>query len=272
MASLDTEVTRALDALPNQLNEHGFDDWGFSRDQATRLYSLGSLLLRWFRPEVHGLENLPPGRLLVVPNHSGQLPFDGAVITNVCLRRASPPRLLRPMVERWFPSVPFVNQILSRTGAVLGDPVNCRNLLLDDQAILVFPEGARGSGKPWSRRYHLEAFGRGFMRLALETETPIVPTAVIGGEESIVSLANWKGLARLLGLPYAPISPWLPLLGPLAYLPLPVKMRITFGEPMRFTGRHDDEDEVIDVLVEKVRARVQQLVDEGLAARKAVFR
>jgi 1-acyl-sn-glycerol-3-phosphate acyltransferase len=267
----DPAVERALASLGHRVNEHGFDDWGFSRDEARRLYALAPWLLKYFRTEVEGLDHLPEGRVLIVPNHSGQLPFDGIVIACACLLMASPPRLVRSMVERWFPKIPFVNQVLSRAGAVLGDPVNCRNLLQADQSILVFPEGARGSGKPWSRRYQLAPFGRGFMRLALETGTPIVPTAVIGGEESIVSIANWKGLARLLGLPYAPVSPWLPLLGPLAYLPMPVKLKIHFGEPMRFTGPHDDEDAVIDAKVAQVRDRVQRMIGAGLAARKSVF-
>ncbi len=268
---IDPEVERTIDSLPNHVNELGFDLWGFSPKDAKLYYSLGRHIYNYFRPEIHGIENVPDKRVLIVPNHSGQFPFDGLVISNACLLLAKPPRLLRAMAERWVPTLPFINEAFSRTGVVLGDPINCRNLLLDDQAILVFPEGARGSGKAFPQRYRLVPFGRGFMRLALQTESPIVPVAVIGGEESIISLHNWKGLAKLLRVPYAPISPFLPILGPLAYLPLPVKFHVYFGEPMHFTGPFDDEDAIIDRKVQAVQDRVQQMINEGLAKRTSLF-
>jgi 1-acyl-sn-glycerol-3-phosphate acyltransferase len=262
--AIDPEVARALDSLPNEVNELGYDAWGFHRERAKLWFSIGKrLLMPYFRPEVTGLEHLPEGRMLIVPNHSGQLPIDGMIIALACLLRAEPPRLVRAMVERWFPKLPFVNELFARCGAVLGDPVNCRNLLLDDQVIVVFPEGAKGSGKTWKHRYRLQEFGRGFMRLALQTDAPIVPCAVVGGEESIVSLHDWKSMARLLGMPYLPISP--------LYFPLPVKFHVHFGEPMRFTGRFDDEDAVIDEKVKRVTEVIELLLARGLAERKSVF-
>lgn len=185
------------------------------------------------------------------------------LIVLTMLLRAHPPGLVRPMVERWFPKLPFVNELFARCGAVLGDPVNCRNLLLDDQVIVVFPEGVKGSGKTWKHRYQLQASGRGFMRLALQTDTPIVPCAVIGSEESIVSVYDWKGMARLLGMPYLPISP--------LCFPLPVKFHVHFGEPMRFDGRFDDEDAAIDAKVKRVTDAIAALIARGLAARKSIF-
>ncbi len=261
---IDPEVVRALAGLPNRVNEHGFDDWGFSPVESRALYSVARRVYDYFHPSIQGIENLPPGRALVVANHSGQLPFDGVVIAVACLLQGRPPRLVRAMIERWFPSVPYLNEILTRAGAVLGDPVNCRNLLEDEQMILVFPEGARGSGKVWKDRYRLQGFGRGFLRLALQTDTPVVPVAVVGGEESIISVHNWKALAKLFGTPYWPVSP-------LGYLPLPVKFHVKFGEPMRFSGRFDDEDAVIDEKVARVEARVQALIEELLSARKSLF-
>ncbi len=265
------EVERAIDAMPLKTNALGYDAWGLSPAHAKRTFSLAYHVYRYFRPRIHGLQNLPAGRCLVVPNHSGQLPLDGLVIAVACLLHADPPRILRAMAERWFPTLPFVSEAFYRSGVVLGDPINCRNLLEADNSILVFPEGARGSGKTWDHRYQLVAFGRGFMRLALQTGAPIVPTAVIGAEESIISLHDARWLARLLKAPYAPVSPLLPLLGPLAYLPLPVRFHVYFGEPMRFSGPFDDEDEVIDLKVREVRDRVQQLIDQGLARRRSVF-
>jgi 1-acyl-sn-glycerol-3-phosphate acyltransferase len=267
----DPELTRVFASLPNRVSDLGFDPWGFSPSEAARYYPLADLLFDYFRTEVHGIENVPEGRVLLVPNHAGQLPLDGVVIGTACMRHANPPRLVRAMVERWFSKVPYVGEALTRVGAVLGDPTNCVNLLEDDQAILVFPEGIGGSGKTFQERYKLKPFGRGFMRIALRTGAPIVPVAVIGSEESIPSVHNLAPLARLLGLPYFPVSPFLPLLGLLAYFPLPVKFSVYFGEPMHFTGPWDDEDAVIEEKVAQVQARVQQMIDEGLRARASIF-
>lgn len=268
---IDSEVAAAIDSLPNKLNSLGFDAWGFHPEQAKFYFSLARHIYNYFRPEIHGIENVPAGRALIVPNHSGQIPFDGLVVAVACLLQAAPPRLPRAMAERWVSTLPFINEMFARSGVVLGDPINCRNLLEDDQAILVFPEGARGSGKTFQQRYKLRAFGRGFMRLALQTNSPIVPVAVIGAEESIISVYNWERLAKLLHAPYLPISPFLPILGPLAYFPLPVKFHIYFGEPMHFSGPFDDEDSVIQKKVDSVQARVQQLIDDGRRARKSLF-
>jgi 1-acyl-sn-glycerol-3-phosphate acyltransferase len=263
----DPDVVAALDASIGSVNEIGFDAWGFSPEWAKVLYTIGKRVYDYFRPEVFGAENIPAGRVLIVPNHAGQLPFDGIVIAVATLLHTKPPRLCRAMVERWFPKTPFINEIFARGGAVLGAPINCRNLLLDDQAILVFPEGARGSGKLFQDRYKLVDFGRGFMRLALQTKTPIVPTAVIGSEESIVSVHSSKLLARVFQAPYFPIPPHLPLLGALAYFPLPVKFRVHFGKPMYFEGAFDDEDSAIDAKVAEVQAEVQRMIDAGLKQR-----
>lgn len=268
---IDPEVSRAIDQNPMRLNELGYDDWGFHPEAAKLLFSLARQVYRYFRPVIHGIENVPAGRVLIVPNHSGQLPFDGLVVAVACLLEANPPRLVRSMAERWFPTLPFVNEAFSRAGVVLGDPINCRNLLEADNAILVFPEGARGCGKPWSQRYRLTEFGRGFMRLALQTGSPIVPVAVVGAEESIPSVTNLEWLAKRLGAPYIPVPMLLPLLGPLAFLPLPTRFYVWFGEPMRFEGPFDDEDEVIEAKVQEVKKRIQSMIDEGLRRRPSVF-
>lgn len=268
---VDPRVAAALDAIPNETNPLGYDRWGLSIEHSKLYYSLAYQIYRYFRPVVTGMENLPAGRVLVIANHSGQLPFDGLVVQVACLLEADPPRLLRPMAERWFPTLPFVSEAFYRSGVVLGDPINCRNLLEADNGILVFPEGARGSGKTWDHRYQLVPFGRGFLRLALQTGTPILPVAVIGAEESIISVADLKGLARALGMPYFPVPALLPLLGPLAYLPLPTQFHVHMGELMHFNGPFDDEDEAIDAKVDTVMARIQAMLDDGLARRESVF-
>jgi 1-acyl-sn-glycerol-3-phosphate acyltransferase len=269
--AVDSDVARGIDGNPTRVNELGYDPWGYHPETAKVLFSLARHVYRYFRPVVHGIEHLPPGRVLIVPNHSGQLPFDALVAAVACLLEAKPPRLVRSMVERWFPTIPFVNQAFVRAGCVVGDPINCRNLLEADNAILVFPEGARGSGKVWKDRYRLVKFGRGFMRLALQTKAPIVPVGIVGAEESIVSLYNLKRVARLFGAPYFPVPALLPLLGPLAYLPLPTRIHLWFGEPMVFDGPFDDEDEVIEKKAQQVARRVQELIDRGLRERTSIF-
>lgn len=269
---VDREVSRAIDRIPNHLNELGYDPWGLHPESAKLYYSIARRVVAYFRPEIHGIEHLPAGRVLVVANHSGQLPLDGLLISVAALLQAEPPRLLRAMAERWVPTLPWVSEILSRCGVVVGDPTNCRNLLRDENAILDFPEGTRGSGKIWRDRYRLKRFGRGFMRLALRTNTPIVPVAVIGGEESIISVHNARKLAALLRAPYFPVHPLAPLLGPLAYWPLPVKFHVWFGEPLHFSGPYDDEDAAIEEKVAVVTRIIQRMIDDGLARRRGLFR
>jgi 1-acyl-sn-glycerol-3-phosphate acyltransferase len=265
------EVDRAFSSLEHELNELGYDDWGFHPQTAKHAFAIGDLLYRYFRTQTTGVDKIPDGRVLLIANHSGQLPLDGMVIATACLLEGSPPRAIRAMVERMVPTLPYVNELFSRSGAVVGDPTNCRNLLSAGNAILVFPEGAAGCGKLFKDRYKLTNFGRGFMRLALQTQTPIVPISVVGAEESIPSVMNLKRLASLVGAPYVPIPPHLPLLGPLAYLPLPTRFYIDFGEPMQFDGRADDEDEIIDRKVAAVSTRIQTMLDERLAVRPSVF-
>ena len=152
------------------------------------------------------------------------------------------PRLVRSMVEYFVPTVPFASYLFARWGQITGTPENCRRLLAAEEAVLVFPEGTRGISKNFSRRYQLAEFGKGFLRLALEMRAPIVPIAVIGAEEQAPAI-NVKPLARLFGAPSFPVVPYPPFL-PL--VPLPVKYRLYFGEPIRMTGDPDDDDEVLD--------------------------
>jgi 1-acyl-sn-glycerol-3-phosphate acyltransferase len=267
----EPRVVRALEAASPATGGAEWDAWGFSKRESQLYYSLAYLIYQYFRPRLEGIERIPSGKVVVVANHSGQLPFDGLVLAVACLLEARPPRLLRGMAERWFPTLPFVNEAFYRSGVVLGDPINCKNLLDAGNGIMVFPEGIRGSGKTWDHRYRLVRFGRGFMRLALQAEAPIVPVSIVGAEESIISLYDIKPLARLLKMPYFPVPALLPLLGPLAYLPLPTRFYLDFGEPMRFDGAFDDEDEAIDEKVTEVMVRVQSMIDGRLARRESVF-
>ncbi|MDH5492390.1 MAG: acyltransferase family protein [Myxococcales bacterium] len=263
------EIDARLAALPTAANEIGFDPFGFDPGTTRYVVAVASLLhRRYFRTQVHGLGSLPEGRVLVIANHSGQLPFDAVVIAAAMLLDANPPRFPRSMVEKWSAELPFVSVLFPRCGQVVGSPENARRLLEQEAALLVFPEGARGISKTFERRYQLTRFGLGFLRLALETRTPIVPVAVIGAEEQYISLGNIKPLAKLLGMPALPIIPQLLLGMP---FPLPTKYHLYFGEPIRFEGDPDDDDHVIEQKVHRVRGTIQAMVNEGLKRREHIF-
>src|SRR5919206_3536156 len=166
-------------------NEYGVDPYGFDVDYAVAALAPFLWLYRkYFRVEVHDIGRVPPeGRILLVANHSGQLPFDAAMLGVSLLVELDPPRAARALVEKWVPTLPFVSSFYARLGQVVGTPENCRRLLAAGEALLVFPEGVRGLNKLWRDRYKLQEFGLGFMRLALEAGAPLVPPGILGGGE-----------------------------------------------------------------------------------------
>jgi 1-acyl-sn-glycerol-3-phosphate acyltransferase len=265
LAMAGDDLDRRLQGSRPQ-NEYGVDPFGFSLDYA--LSAIGPFLWlykNYFRCETYGVDKVPAGRVLLVANHSGQLPVDGAMIGVAMLTEAQPPRAIRSMVEKWVPTLPFVSTFFARVGQIVGTPENCRRLLERDETILVFPEGLKGISKLYPQRYQLQEFGLGFMRLALETNTPIVPIAVIGGEEQAPAIMNLKPVAKLLGFPVMPVTPY----G--APFPLPVKYRLHFGDPLFFTGPADDDDAELEKKVKVVKASIQTMIEQGLKQRKAVF-
>ncbi len=267
---LGEEFNARLARVPLNLVATGVDPFGL--DPQWTKYALAAVALlhrHYFRTEVVGAENIPAGRALLVANHSGQIPIDGALIGASLFMDAEPPRFTRAMVEKWTQTLPFVSLLFARVGQVVGVPENAKRLLESDEILLVFPEGARGISKPFEKRYQLTDFGLGFMRLAMETGTPIVPVSVIGGEEQYISMGNFEPLARLLRMPSFPILPQLLL--PFGALPLPTRYHITFGEPMRFDGDPDDDDAIIEEKVFVVKATVQAMLHRGLKTRKSVF-
>src|SRR5215471_2876343 len=267
LSNAGEDFEQRLASLGRQQNEYGVDPFGFSLDYTVAAIApFLWLYKRYFRVQTFNIDRVPKGRVLLVANHSGQLPFDAAMIGISLLVEHDPPRTVRSMVEKWVPTLPYVSTFMARVGQIVGTPENCRRLLSADEAILVFPEGTRGLGKLWPQRYQLQEFGLGFMRLALETQTPIVPVAVIGAEEQAPALLSLKPIARLLGMPYLNVTPTL------LPLPLPSRYRLYFGEPMRFTGRPDDEDAELDKKVRAVKAALQEMIDQGLKEREHVFR
>lgn len=269
---VDPLVRERLGQVPARLNELGYDPWGFSPEEAAPWYSFGAWLYRhYFRVEVEGLEKIPPGRVLLIANHGGQVAWDGFLLTCALLLDKEPPRLARGMGERFITTTPFLSSVAARMGHVLGDPENCRRLLESGEAIMVFPEGVRGISKTIWERYELREFGSGFVRLAIATDTPIVPIGIVGAEESMPGLWDAKPIAKRFGLPSIPVTPFFPWLGPLGALPLPTKIRMYVDDPIRLDGEADEAEEVARKKAELVRARVQALVRLGLEQRRGIF-
>lgn len=257
------EVEAVLSRTPKPVGSFGYDPWGYNENMAKIGLGVAKLLYeKYFRVTAHGLENIPKtGRVLIVPNHSGQLPMDGVLVGYALSTNELAPRTPRAMIERFFPTVPYLGNVLNGLGAVIGDPVNCVKMLEAEEAIIVFPEGVRGSGKLHKQRYQLQRFGNGFMHLAMQQKTPIIPCGIVGCEETMPAIANIKPLAKLLGIPYAPVAP---------LLPLPARVYLNFGEPMVFQGNVDNE-ELVTERVEQVKAEIRRLIDKGLKERTKIY-
>lgn len=258
---------RLREALP-PLNSAGFDPWGLHPGTVKAAASaLSPLYKHYFRVETVGIEKVPLGKCLLIGNHGGQVPIDGLMVALSMLLEGQPPRIVRAMVERWIPMVPWISSFFIRVGEIIGHPKNCRELLNAGHTVLVFPEGTRGSGKLYKHAYKLQRFGTGFARLALETGAPVVPVAVIGTEEAYPGIMNLKPLAKLIGAPYFPITPFFPLFGPLGALPLPSKITIRFGDPIQLEGSADAPESEVQRQVERVKTALQAEINEGLKLR-----
>jgi 1-acyl-sn-glycerol-3-phosphate acyltransferase len=256
--------------LKARYRDMGGDPFGLDPDTARKAAVVCAFFHRaYFRTECQGLENLPEGRVLLVANHSGQLPIDAAIIGSAMFLDAQPPRMTRALVEKWTSTLPFVSTFYSRVGQVVGVPENARRLLEMGELLLTFPEGLKGVSKPFKDRYQLQRFGHGFMRLAIETDTPIVPVAVVGAEEQYINLGNLSWLARALRMPVFPMIPQ--MLVPGGQLPLPVKYQLYFGEPMRFQGRKEDDERVVGDKVWLVKQTIQNMLNGALERRTSLI-
>ena len=253
------------------------DDFGFDREFSQLLQPAAEWLFReYWRVEVEGLENVPAeGRALLVANHAGVVPWDGAMIRTAIASRQPGPRYARMLVAAWAFAVPFLGEALLKTGNVLAHPDNAVALLLRDELVGVFPEGVKGATKPFRDRYRVGRFGRGgFVQVAIETGAPIIPVSVVGSEEIHPVIGELPWLASLLGLPAFPLTPTWPLLGPLGLLPLPSKWFIRFGEPVaveRLGPAVAADSKLVLELSERIRDRVQDGVLELLSRRRSPF-
>ena len=256
--------------------DYEVDDFGFDPHFADNVVQpvLRPLFEKWFRVEVRGAENIPTdGRALVVANHAGTLPLD-ALMTSVAVReRAGRP--LRMLAADLAFDMPVVGTVARKAGHTLACHPDAERLLREDQVVAVFPEGYKGLGKPFKERYKLQRFGRGgFVSAALKTHAPIVPCSIVGSEEIYPNLADLSSLARLLGLPYFPVTPLFPALGPLGIIPLPSKWYIEFGTPIN-TDVYDevaaDDPMVLFEVTDHVRETIQQTLYKLLTRRRNVF-
>ena len=265
---LEPSIKERIENLPyKNLNEFGVDPFGFDPETIKKMAPLMVWLYRhYFRCEVSGAENIPKGRMMVIANHSGQLPFDGLMIAAAFLLEGPHPRILRGMAERWSAELPFISKLFVRGGAIVGEVNACLKLLELDEAVIVFPEGVKGITRLFSERYKMMRFGHGFMRIALKSKTPIIPVSLIGAEEQAPAIANLATLARILGFPAVPIV--FPQIVP---FPLPVKYRIQIGKPMNFHGDGTEEASVVSGYVGKVKSTIQNMLNDGLSKRRSIF-
>jgi 1-acyl-sn-glycerol-3-phosphate acyltransferase len=257
--------------------DYAVDSFGFDAEITQRFFlaALRPVAQKWFRVEVRGIENIPAeGGALVVSNHSGTIPVDG-MMTAVSLHDATG-RHLRPLGADLVFKMPVISELARKGGVTLACQEDAERLLRAGELVGVWPEGFKGIGKPFSERYKLQRFGRGgFVSAAMRTGVPIIPTSVVGAEEIYPLVGNVPSLARLLGVPYLPITPFFPLLGPLGLVPLPSKWLIEFGEPIRTdsydAGAADDPMLVFNV-TDQVRETIQQTLYSLLMQRTSVFR
>jgi 1-acyl-sn-glycerol-3-phosphate acyltransferase len=287
---LDTETWKGMwymvnytleyqgDILKRRLKgDYETDEWGLDWEFLEAIRPFFDFLYKvYWRVETSGVDQIPDyDRTLLVSNHSGQLPWDGAMVMTAILNEHPAQRLVRNLYANWFPTLPFLSAMLVKMGQTLATVENGTRLLEQDELVGVFPEGYKGVGKLFKDRYKLARFGRGgFVKMALRTQSPMIPVAVVGAEETYVSVYKSPTLAKVAGLPYFPISLRFPWLGLMGTIPLPTKWYIDFGEPIPTDGyRPKDADNMVLVaqLTDQVRNVVQDLINARLVKRKSVF-
>jgi 1-acyl-sn-glycerol-3-phosphate acyltransferase len=253
------------------------DDFGFDPVYEKKVQPIFDFLYeKYFRVDLEGIENVPnEGRCLLVANHSGTLPYDGVMIKVAVKREHAAKRDVRWLAEDFIFHFPFLGSMSNRIGAVRACQENAERLLRKEALVAVFPEGVKGIGKLFKERYKLQRFGRGgFIKLCLRTGSPIVPVAVIGAEEANPMIGRIEYLSKAIGVPYIPVTPTFPLLGPLGLIPAPTKWKIVFGEKIDFDGYGAEaaEDEIlVGRLAERVRATIQGMLDRGVGERRSIF-
>ena len=264
LLSIDPEIAARIEAIDLEFNKFGIDPYGIDKNDLTRFVSAFAWIYRYyFKVDVYGLDHVPSqGRGILVGNHSGGVAIDGMMVMGSMLLDAEPPRLPHGMIDKFIHEFPGVSQVMSRIGQFTGNPDQARRLLNAERLVLSFPEGARGTAKLAKDADSLVDFGTGFMRLALQTKSPIVPFGFVGGGEALPTIANLKGLGRMLGVPYVPITKWILL------VPKPTRFQLLYGQPMHFEGTGHERDEVVCEMVDQVKERIGDLIRQGRQLRE----
>jgi len=256
---------------------YAVDEFGFDPQWTESFLTIFKALYRdYWRVESTGVENVPSaGRALLVANHAGVLPWDGTMIKTAVFDEHSHPRHVRALVASQFMGMPVMSWFLRRTGQAVGHPDDTRRLLERDELVLVFPEGTRGTGKSFEDRYRLRRFGRGgFVATAIRARAPIIPISVVGSEEIYPMIGDLGPVARFFGLPYFPVTPFWPWLGPLGMIPLPSKWRIQFHAPVDVSdlpAKAAEDQHIVMSLADEVRDTIQQGIYANLKLRRGVF-
>jgi 1-acyl-sn-glycerol-3-phosphate acyltransferase len=253
------------------------DEYGFDPDLNSALLMPAALALyrNWFRVQARGLANIPDtGSALIVANHSGVLPLDAIMLQVGIFADHPAKRNLRLLGADLVYTMPVLSSLARRSGHTRADPGQAHRMLVGGEIVGVFPEGFKGIGKPFSERYRLQRFGRGgFARAALRAGVPIIPCAIVGAEEIYPMLGNSAALADALGLPYFPLTPLFPWLGPLGAVPLPSKWIIEFCEPIAACDEPiaEPDEDLVARLADAVRDTIQLKLDDLVAARGPAF-
>lgn len=260
----DDRILERVRQLEIPFNRYGIDPYGISQEDLARFFTVLDWFYRnYFSVTVSGIDHVPArGRAMLIGNHSGGVPLDALMVLSSLFFEMEPPRLAQGMVEKFMNRVPFVAQWTSRLGQFTGVPEHATQLLEAERLLMVFPEGARGTAKLYGDRNTLVHFGTGFMRLALQTRTPIVPFAFLGGGEAVPTVVNLYRLARVFGMPYIPLTPYI------LPFPRPTPLEIYYSEPMIFEGTGTEEDAVIFRYVAQVKQRIAELLDQGQKIRR----
>lgn len=270
--ALFEELRHRVSSLGVRARSGEIDDFGMDDEYVRAAEPLLELLrTRWWRIQVDGAERVPrEGPVLYVANRAGLLPWDGLMLADEIARQRGGERA-RFLIADWLITLPWVQPAVARLGGVRACRENAERLLSTGRSVVAFPEGAKGATKVYRERYQVQRFGRGgVVRLALELGVPLVPVGIVGAEEAHPILFKVERMARPLGLPFVPVTPTFPLLGPLGLVPLPAQWRISFGEPIASDARADDEIAVAR-LNEELRQEITRRVRAGLERRGAAF-
>lgn len=272
-------MSRQASAPARRRRKH-IDPFGYDPAVHARIRPLAEFLYRrYWRVRCDGIQHVPgQGAALIVSNHSGGIPFDATMIATAIDLEHPQHRLVRFLYDRFVASMPFVGQFYDKMGSTVASFQNAGRLLETGALVGIFPEGVEGVAKGIWESYHLQRFHHGFVRLSLQLRVPIIPAAVVGAEEIYPVIGKWTTLGplkALLNVPYVPVTPLFPLLGPLGMIPLPTKWHIRFGEPIRFYENRriprTPPPRTIHTLAERVRRHVQGMVHALLAERESVF-